>query len=198
MLVNPDAQRKAQEEIDAVVGTNRLPDYNDRPALTYIEAIYREIMRWRPVTPLGVSHATTDDDIYKGYYIPKGSVVIPNIWAMTHDESIYPQPDLFRPERFIKEDGQINDDDLILTFGFGRRMCPGRHMAEATIWLTIVTVLSTFNITKAKDSDGNDIPVDDDYANGVISHKLPFPCSITPRSAAARDLILEANTAYDS
>ncbi|KAF5384919.1 hypothetical protein D9615_001120 [Tricholomella constricta] len=197
MLVNSDAQRKAQEEIDTVVGTNRLPDYDDRPTLPYIEAIYREVMRWRPVTPLGISHATSEEDIYEGHYIPEGSVVMPNVWAMAHDESIYQQPDLFRPERFIDENGQVNDDDLILTFGFGRRMCPGRHMAEATVWLTIVTVLSTFDITKAKDEDGNEIPVDDDYSDGVVSHKLPFQCSITPRSAAARDLILKANVTYD-
>ncbi|KAG5643130.1 hypothetical protein DXG03_001520 [Asterophora parasitica] len=75
MLLHPDAQRKAQEEIDAVVGTHRLPDYNDRTMLPYIEAVYREVMRWRPVTPLGVSHAAFEDDIDNGC-----SVVISNIW----------------------------------------------------------------------------------------------------------------------
>lgn len=198
MLVNPDVQQKAQEELDAVVGTQRLPDYSDRHTLPYIEAVYREVMRWRPVLPLGVSHATLEEDIYNGYYIPKGSVVIANIWAMAHDEPIYTQPELFRPERFLDDSGQLNDDDLVVAFGFGRRICPGRHMASATVWLTIATVLSTFNITKAKDVDGNEIPVGDEYSNGLVSHKLPFSCSIVPRSPVARNLILETqNTTCD-
>ncbi|GLB43502.1 putative cytochrome p450 [Lyophyllum shimeji] len=198
MLVNPDIQRKAQEELDTVIGTQRLPAYSDRGALPFLEAVFREVMRWHPVAPLGVSHATSDDDVYNGYYIPKGSVVIANIWAMTRDESIYSQPELFRPERFLDDKGQLNDDDTVLAFGFGRRICPGRHMASATVWLTMATVLSTFNITKAKDMNGNEISVSDDYSGSLVRHKLPFACSITPRSPEARNLILEAqDTAHD-
>ncbi|KNZ71327.1 O-methylsterigmatocystin oxidoreductase, partial [Termitomyces sp. J132] len=85
MLVNPEAQRKAQGEIDSVVGRNRLPDFSDRPNLPYVEAVYREVMRWHPVTPLGLAHSTSADDVYNGYFIPKGNftfcvhAVIPSI-----------------------------------------------------------------------------------------------------------------------
>ncbi|KAG5336897.1 hypothetical protein C0989_011601 [Termitomyces sp. Mn162] len=72
MVVNVDAQNKAQVELDAVVGTSRLPDFSDRPNLPYLEALFREVMRWHPVLPLGVSHAALEDDIYNGYFIPKG------------------------------------------------------------------------------------------------------------------------------
>ncbi|KAG6886644.1 hypothetical protein C0992_002970, partial [Termitomyces sp. T32_za158] len=71
MLVNPEAQKKAQDEIDNVVGWNRLPDFSDRPNLPYVEAVFREVMRWRPVAPLGVPHSNSADDIVNGYYIPK-------------------------------------------------------------------------------------------------------------------------------
>ncbi|KAG6896182.1 hypothetical protein C0992_009840 [Termitomyces sp. T32_za158] len=71
MLINHDAQRKAQDEIDNIVGCNKLPDFSDRPNLPYVEAVYREVMRWRPVLPLGVSHSTSADDVYNGYFIPK-------------------------------------------------------------------------------------------------------------------------------
>ncbi|KAG6874545.1 hypothetical protein C0992_007569, partial [Termitomyces sp. T32_za158] len=71
MLVNPEAQKKAQDEIDNVVGWNRLPDFSDRPNLPYVEAVFREVMRWRPVGPLGLPHSTSADDLYNGYYIPK-------------------------------------------------------------------------------------------------------------------------------
>lgn len=72
MAVNQDIQKKAQAEIDRVVGRQRLPGFEDRNSLPYIEAIYREILRWKPPVPLGVPHATTEGDVYEGYFIPKG------------------------------------------------------------------------------------------------------------------------------
>ncbi|KAJ7196595.1 cytochrome P450, partial [Mycena haematopus] len=94
-----------------------------------------------PVGPLGMAHASTADDIYNGYFIPKGATVISNIWAMTRDESIYPEAERFNPDRFFTADGKLNDDDTALAFGFGRRICPGRHSAGDTVWATIVSVL---------------------------------------------------------
>lgn len=73
MTLHPDVLSRAQKDIDAVIGSERLITYDDRASLPYIEALYRETLRWRPVAPLSVAHATTSDDIYKGYYIPKGS-----------------------------------------------------------------------------------------------------------------------------
>ncbi|KAF7346403.1 Cytochrome p450 [Mycena sanguinolenta] len=189
MAIHPDVQKKAQIEIDTVIGTHRLPGFEDRPSLPYIEALYREVMRWKPVGPLGVAHATTGDDMHEGYFIPKGTTVISNIWAMTRDESIYSEPERFNPERFFTADGKLNDDDTILAFGFGRRICVGRHLADATIWGTIVSVLSTYNIAKAKDDAGNEIDIDPRYSDGMISHPEPFECSIAPRSEAAKSLV---------
>lgn len=105
MVSSPEVQRKAQEEIDRVIGTDRLPEYEDRKSLPYVEAIYREVVRWRPVSPLGIPHAATIDDVYKGYFIPKGgwffgfqnciqskpslgSTVIGNIWYDSPDISL--------------------------------------------------------------------------------------------------------------
>ena len=66
MTLFPEVQKRAQEEIDRVVGTDRLPDYDDRSSLTYVEAVYRETLRWRPTAPQGIAHATVDEDVYKG------------------------------------------------------------------------------------------------------------------------------------
>ncbi|KAF7346407.1 O-methylsterigmatocystin oxidoreductase [Mycena sanguinolenta] len=189
MAIHPEVQKKAQIEIDTVIGTHRLPDFEDRPSLPYIEAVYREVMRWKPVVPLGLAHANTTDDIYNGYFIPKGATVISNIWAMTRDESIYPESERFNPDRFFTADGKLNGDDTILAFGFGRRICVGRYNADASVWATIVSVLSTFNIVKAKDAAGNEIDIAGNYSDGLISHPLPFPCSIIPRSETARSLV---------
>jgi cytochrome P450 len=80
MALFPDVQRKAQEEIDRVVGTHRLPSFGDRENLPYLDAIVQEVLRWHPVAPMGIPHMTTEDDIYEGYLIPKGALLLPNIW----------------------------------------------------------------------------------------------------------------------
>lgn len=81
MTLHPEAQRRAQRELDEVVGSGRLPQYSDRDSLPYVSAIIKECLRWQPVGPLGVPHLATADDIYKDqYFIPKGSIVIGNSW----------------------------------------------------------------------------------------------------------------------
>ncbi|KAF7374540.1 O-methylsterigmatocystin oxidoreductase [Mycena sanguinolenta] len=190
MALHPSIQKKAQTEIDTVIGTHRLPEFEDRPSLPYVEALYREVMRWKPVGPLGVAHASTADDVYNGYFIPKGTTVISNIWAMTRDESIYPEPERFNPDRFFTVDGKLNDDNTVLAFGFGRRICVGRHNADATLWATFVSVLATFNIAKAKDDTGKELEIDPNfYSDSLISNPQPFACSIIPRSETTKSLV---------
>ncbi|TFK40527.1 cytochrome P450 [Crucibulum laeve] len=195
LATHPRVQARAQEEIDRVVGTSRLPSYEDRPFLPYIEAILYEIMRWRPPLPMVVPHTAFNDDIFKGYFIPKGTAVWANIWAINHDESVYTQPELFNPDRFIDKNGELNGSDAILAFGFGRRNCLGRHLASATIWLAIAAVLATFNIAPPKDEAGNDIHMESEYTGRLTIHPVPRKYSITPRSAEAERLIQDAHAA---
>ena len=82
MTLFPEVQRKAQEEIERVVGNDRLPGFDDRENLPYVDACVKEALRWHPVAPMGVPHQTTEDDIYEGYYIPKGALILPNIWYL--------------------------------------------------------------------------------------------------------------------
>ncbi|KJA21666.1 hypothetical protein HYPSUDRAFT_687551 [Hypholoma sublateritium FD-334 SS-4] len=192
MLLYPDVQRKAKQEIDAVIGSERLITFNDQSSLPYIEALCREVMRWRQVLPLSVAHASTSDNLYKGYYIPKGATVVSNVWAIAHDPKKYPDPHIFNPSRFFDQDGKLNDDHVGYVFGFGRRICPGRHLASATIWLAIATVLQNFDIQNKKDSDGHESPITEEHTDGFVIHPLPFECSIVLRSAEARNIILEA------
>ncbi|KAF8876786.1 cytochrome P450 [Gymnopilus junonius] len=195
MATFPEFQKKAQVEIDRIIGPERLPEYNDRESLPYVEAMYRELFRWRPPGPLGVPHFSANDDMYKGYVIPKGTAVFANIWAMAHDEKVYREPGKFNPERFLDADGKLNSDDRVLAYGFGRRVCVGQHVASATMWLFIAALLATFDIAKAKDELGNDIEIDDGYSDGMIrsaAQKTPFKCAITPRSPRALQLIEEA------
>ncbi|KAK1220151.1 hypothetical protein PQX77_017099, partial [Marasmius sp. AFHP31] len=122
MTLYPEYQRKAQEEIDRVVGGSRLPDHRDRESLIYLEAISREVQRWQTIGPTGIVHFIHVEDEYRGYRIPKNSTVVPNLWAVLHDEKMYPDPYTFNPDRWIK-DGKINTEirDTTVGFGFGRR-----------------------------------------------------------------------------
>ncbi|KAJ2936601.1 hypothetical protein H1R20_g492, partial [Candolleomyces eurysporus] len=123
LAMHPEVQKRAQKEIDEVVGFGRLPDFNDRPQLVYVDALLKEIFRWHQALPIGVPHATSEDDVYDGYFIPKGTVVIGNTWHILHDPGLYDDPLTFIPERFIK-DGMINKEvanPYSAAFGFGRR-----------------------------------------------------------------------------
>ncbi|KAF8705610.1 cytochrome P450, partial [Rhizoctonia solani] len=145
MLLFPECQRKAQAEIDRVIGTGRLPTFEDKDRLPYIDNLINEVMRWQPVTPLAVPHACTQDDVYRNYRIPKGAIVL----------------------------------------------CPGIHYAGASIYITIVSILAAYNITKAKDENGEEItPSTEGVAESVVYHPKPFKCVFTPRSDKHRELII--------
>ncbi|KAF9077321.1 cytochrome P450 [Rhodocollybia butyracea] len=181
MTLNPLAQAKAQEEIDRVIGTQRLPDFTDRKRLSYVEAVYRETARWYPAVPLGTPRRAVQTDMYDGYCIPEGTTMYPNIWAISRDETRFEDPDCFKPERFLDSGGPFASINDMLLFGFGRRVCPGRHMADAQVWMAIVSILATLKIEKGKDTKGNDVQLGVDYTDTLICHPKHFQCSITPR-----------------
>jgi len=197
MVCFPDVQMKAQEELDRVV-SGRLPDFGDVPDLPYVSALVKEVIRWQPVFPYGGPHVSTQDDVYEGYHIPNGSMVFPNAWAMLHNEDNYPDPSAFKPERFIK-DGQLDPnirDPFMIAFGFGRRLCPGSHIAASTLWIAAASVLATLNIFKSVDKDGRVIEPSCEYHSAILRHPLPFECSIKPRSNIAEDLIRSVVDSY--
>ncbi|KAG1892828.1 cytochrome P450 [Suillus subluteus] len=189
MTLFPDVQKKAQAEIDSVVGPDRLPSFADQGSLPYIEAVAKETLRWHTVIPTGFPHCASEDDIHDGYYIPKGSVVIPNIWFMLNDPERYANPSQFNPDRFLANDGKKPETEpRTICFGFGRRICPAIHFAEASVWLSIGMSLAVFDISKTIEN-GIEITPEIDPSSGTISHPKPFKCSIKPRSSKAVALI---------
>ncbi|CAE6458090.1 hypothetical protein ACGC1H_006834 [Rhizoctonia solani] len=178
MVLHPEVQAKAQAEIDSVLGGARLPEMTDRESMPYVCCIVKEVLRWWPAFPLGVPHASTRDDVYRGYFIPKGSTIIGNTWAICNDPVLYPNPERFYPDRFL--DPSVPSAP---GFGYGRRSCPGIHFAESTLFITMCTLLTVFNITPALDESGNPIlPKVEKGPNLMISYPQPFKCKITPRS----------------
>ncbi|KAH9066195.1 cytochrome P450 [Lactarius vividus] len=181
MTLYPEVQQKAQAEIDQVVGNSRLPDFSDQAALPYVQAVLKEVLRWHPVTPLGVPHKVIVSDVYEGYYIPAGSTIIPNVWGIMRDPTVFAEPDRFYPERWLSPDAPAFPNQA---FGFGARQCPGRFLARASTWSNIACILATFDITPTEDG-----PPEETYSSGTISYVEPFRCNIQPRSVAAALLV---------
>ncbi|KAI1774320.1 cytochrome P450 [Hypoxylon cercidicola] len=181
---------EAQAELDRVVGSERLPTFEDLAQLPYIKAVASETLRWRPVAVLGgTPHASTADDVYKGMFIPKGSTIIAPLWSIHLNESDFPEPNEFRPERFIEKrdyPGTFGHS----AFGWGRRICPGMHLGSASVELNIARMLWAFEVGPAKDAAGKDIEVDIfAFSDGFNSSPLPFPCSIKPRTPGRAKVI---------
>ncbi|KAJ8488284.1 hypothetical protein ONZ51_g3644 [Trametes cubensis] len=189
MLLHPHVLSKAQEEIDSVVGPTRLPEFEDREQLPYIEAIFQEVLRWRPVAPLGIPHSTMRDDTYNGMFIPKGTMVFANALSMAMDTRVYHDPESFKPERFLPGSHGGPEPFPHASFGFGRRICPGRFLAMGSVWMAIASLCATMDIRKAAGPDGKEITPSGEYTSGLSCFPKPFPADIRPRSEAARRLI---------
>ncbi|KAH8105626.1 cytochrome protein [Phellopilus nigrolimitatus] len=187
MLLFPDAFKKAKEEVDRVVGHTRLPTLADRERLPYIEALEKEVLRWNNVVPMGIPHVVTEEDTYMDYRIPKGTIVLSNIWQMTHDPCTYKDPFEFKPERFLGEAPEM--DSRTLVFGFGRRVCPGKELADVSLFLSIAMTVAVFNISRAKDASGREIVPVYEHSPGIISHPSPFGFTIEPRDENSVALI---------
>ncbi len=156
MCAFPEVQKKAQAIIDQVVGGDRLPDWSDEAELSYIRACVDEALRWRTVTILGViPHAPSQDDVYRGYLIPKGTWITGNLWAIHRNPNEYPNPDVYRPERFLEKEDRppFPNKKGHSAFGWGRRQCSGQPLAEQGLFLSFARLLWAFDIRPGLDSN---------------------------------------------
>ncbi|KAG2119306.1 cytochrome P450 [Suillus clintonianus] len=170
------AQEKVQEQLDIVVGRDRAPTFDDYNSLPQLEAFILECLRWRPVTPLGFAHRASADIVYKGMLIPEGAIVLGNHWAISRDPSVYPNPEQFDPERWLNSEGKIRDDIKFPSFGFGRRACPGLHIANRSIFINAALLLWSFKITQDPEN-----PIDMCFVDDVIACPKPFAARFQPR-----------------
>ncbi|KAF9501110.1 cytochrome P450, partial [Pleurotus eryngii] len=154
LLYHLEVQTKEQEELNRVIGHNRFPaleDYDSRP---YVKCVRQEIPSKKLRAP-AIPHRAVDDDIYKRMFIPNpGAIIISNAKGMALDENVYTEPTRFNPDCFLPKGGGNKEPRPVATFGFGRRICPGRHLAAASIWIAVAAVFATVNVDKAKDQDG--------------------------------------------
>jgi cytochrome P450 len=178
--------KKAQEEVDSVVGEDRTPLWSDYQNMPYVASIVKETMRWRPAVPLAFPHAATEgetipiltpclrvvdrlltyaDTWIDGKLIPKGATVIINCWGMHQDEARYGDPNVFNPDNFKGEmtlapelfAGADYEKRDHYGYGSGRRICPGIHLAERNLFLAMAKLIWAFNIEPGRDENGRPI-----------------------------------------
>ncbi|XP_038058683.1 cytochrome P450 2J6-like [Patiria miniata] len=152
MTVYPDIQQRVQAEIDAVVGRNRLPRMADKPELNFTRAVIWEVQRLSLVVPLGVAHAAASDTQFHGSMIPKGALLVPNLWAVAHDPKVWSDPDQFQPERFLNDKGEAVQAEELIPFSVGRRSCIGEHLAKMELLVFFSFFLHQFTFKKPDDS----------------------------------------------
>lgn len=199
LITNPETLQAAHAELDAVIGSSRLPTFVDESSLPYIRAMCKETLRWRPVAVLGgTPHASTAPDHYQGYYIPSGTTVLGNTWAINLNEDYYPNPQHFNPLRFLDREPSSLDylpkqyvaetpiekgkphpsKDGHSSFGWGRRICPGAGLASNTLFIALARLLWCFDILPVEGRTYDTF----DYTEGFNIRPKPFECSIRIRS----------------
>ncbi|KAJ6588699.1 cytochrome P450 [Mycena capillaripes] len=176
--VFPETQIKVQEQLDRVVGSGKLPTFQDEPDLVQVTAFYLETFRWRPVSAGGFAHRATKDIIWNGHVIPAGASVYGNHWSIARDPIVFPDPERFDPQRWITADGSAIREDLkVFQFGFGRRVS-----GECLESLFINTALLLWAFHISQDSKN---PIDTlAFTNTANMHPLPFSARFEPRRDA--------------
>ncbi|XP_028932366.2 cytochrome P450 2U1, partial [Ornithorhynchus anatinus] len=144
MSLNPDVQEKVHQEIDRVIGRDRAPSLTDKVHMPYTEATIMEVQRMTVVVPFSIPRMTTEETVLLGYTIPKGTVILPNLWSVHRDPAIWEEPDNFLPERFLDEQGQLVKKETFIPFGLGKRVCMGEQLAKMELFLMFTCLMQSF------------------------------------------------------
>ncbi|XP_050416707.1 cytochrome P450 2U1 [Patella vulgata] len=148
MILNPDIQKKCQEEIDSVVGSNRMVSLSDKSKLPYVEATILEVQRLGNTAPASLPHMANEDAMVNGYLIPKGSMVYANLYGCHLDSKYWDDPKTFKPERFLGGDGKLKKQPSFVPFSAGSRICPGESLARMELFLFFSNILQRFTVLK--------------------------------------------------
>ncbi|KAJ8702960.1 hypothetical protein PTI98_001627 [Pleurotus ostreatus] len=196
MACYPEVQSKAQAEIDQVLRNDQLPLLEDYDDLPYLQALIKELHRFRPITPTGIPHAASQDTQYNGFLIPEGSIIFMNTWGVFHDPELFDDPESFNPERYLLSEfgtkAGANTEGFrdSLPFGAGRRICPGMDMASRNIAMNAINLLWAFRFSK--DTSGLCSMDLKNYLPGLEFALKPFTCNIEVRGKARASLIRQA------
>lgn len=181
VIKNPRVQQKAQEELDRVIGVERVMTETDFSNLHYLQCVAKEALRLHPPTPLMLPHKANANVKIGGYDIPKGSIVHVNVWAVARDPAVWKDPLEFRPERFLEEDVDMKGHDYrLLPFGAGRRVCPGAQLGINLVTSMLGHLLHHFSWSPSDGMKPEDIDLSE--SPGMVTYmKSPLQAVATPR-----------------
>ncbi|XP_036600751.1 cytochrome P450 2B4-like isoform X1 [Trichosurus vulpecula] len=157
LLKYPRVAEKVQEEIDQVIGRNRLPEIKDRAKMPYTDAVIHEIQRFSDLLPMGVPHSVTQDTSFRGYLIPKGTAVYPVLSTVLHDPRYFKKPYAFDPNHFLDAQGSLKKSEAFIPFSSGKRICLGEGIARMELFLFLTTILQNFSLSSSMDPDSIDL-----------------------------------------
>ncbi|XP_063239979.1 methyl farnesoate epoxidase [Bacillus rossius redtenbacheri] len=178
MLLYPEVQRKVQAEVDSVVGRDRLPTLADRPNMPYTEALVLECLRMFIGRSFAIPHRALKDTELQGYFIPKGTMVVTNLNGAHMSSQLWDEPQHFRPERFLDEQGRVTVPDYYTPFGIGRRRCMGDAMAKANMFVFLASLLQNFTFAVPP----GQAPPCSEGLDGATPAPKPFEALVLPRS----------------
>lgn len=195
MMMYPEVLKHGQQILDTVVG-DRVPEWEDLDSLPYVRCLMKEVWRWRPPVALGHPHTTTRELVYKGMRIPAGARLHLNAWAIHHSPSRHADPEVFDPSRY-EDDALTSQQSANLpdptkrdhfSFGAGRRICPGLHVAERSLGVAILRILWAFDVGIAPRAK---LPLDpSDYRGFMPANPgVDLPVTLTVRSEKKRQVI---------
>lgn len=193
MPTHPTVQAKAHEELDRVLGAENPPTLEDEKKLPYIRAIIKEVLRLYTPFWMGNPHASDNDFVYRGMYIPAKTVVVMNCYSLHHNEKRYPDPFTFLPERYLGDEYSSTESSKLpdamerdhWAFGAGRRICPGMTIVEREIFLAVVRLLWAFKIEPVP---GEPICLDE-YQGKSSRTPLPYRIKLIPRNEHVHQLL---------
>ncbi|PVF93569.1 cytochrome P450 [Serendipita vermifera] len=188
LFLYPEISKKVYAEIQSVTHGQRLPTAGDRPHLPYTEAVLKESIRWNPFAPLSIPHVNEQDEVVRGYLIPKGTVIHQNLGFMMNDPKVWGDPEVFRPERFLEAGASERPNPLVVQFGYGMRVCPGMYLAERTVLLFVTNIISLFDVVPLE-GKGIPDPATVEYTDSTTRHPIGFECRFVIRDEKAQNLL---------
>jgi len=146
MSLWPEVQEKMCKELDAILGETCAPALSDRPRLPYSNAVIMEVQRMASIVPLSIAHRSMKSTTLLGYHIPKDCVIMPNLWHVARDPELWGDPENFRPERFLNEEGNVVKPEYFIPFSAGSRICLGESLAKMELFIFFTNMVRRFRI----------------------------------------------------